>query len=434
MQFTSTPVELHPDVQLPDDGRLEAITTRWTPSDGEAACFVVSAGPSLDREPQLAEITGLAEAHGSRVVGTAILRLDRPHPKTWFGAGQCERLAASAQEVGATMLVVDAQLSPSQTRNLEDATGLHVADREVIILGVFLRNARSKRSRIQVEIAHLEFLRPRIRGLGLDMDQQAGGVMNGKGAGETASELLARQLDGRLVQLRRQAERLDRSATLRRQRSEGVPRVALVGYTNAGKTSLMNALTGSELSARTRPFETLDTTTRALTRHGGDVLLGDTVGFIRDLPERLLPSFASTLVDALDASLLALVLDASDPEWPLHLRTTEEVLDQVGGGDIPRLLVFNKCDAADVLPDVDRDHVHVSALDADSVAMLRERLIDLARTDTVETWLDLPYDQPERHRAVYRDCVVLESHAGETSLRVKVRGAAAVVGKLHGVA
>lgn len=434
MQFTSTPVELHPDVQLPDDGRLEAITTRWTPSDGEAACFVVSAGPSLDREPQLAEITGLAEAHGSRVVGTAILRLERPHPKTWFGAGQCERLAASAREVGATMLVVDAQLSPSQTRNLEDATGLHVADREVIILGVFLRNARSKRSRIQVEIAHLEFLRPRIRGLGLDMDQQAGGVMNGKGAGETASELLARQLDGRLVQLRRQAERLDRSATLRRQRSEGVPRVALVGYTNAGKTSLMNALTGSELSARARPFETLDTTTRALTRHGGDVLLGDTVGFIRDLPERLLPSFASTLVDALDASLLALVLDASDPEWPLHLRTTEEVLDQVGGGAIPRLLVFNKCDAADVLPDVDRDHVHVSALDPASVAMLRERLIDLARPDTVETWLDLPYDQPERHRAVYRDCVVLASHAGETSLRVKVRGAAAVVGKLKGVA
>ena len=277
MQFTSTPVELHPDVQLPDDGRLEAITTRWTPSDGEAACFVVSAGPSLDRAPQLAEITGLTEAHGSRVVGTAILRLDRPHPKTWFGAGQCERLAASAREVGATMLVVDAQLSPSQTRNLEDATGLHVADREVIILGVFLRNARSKRSRIQVEIAQLEFLRPRIRGLGLDMDQQAGGVMNGKGAGETASELLARQLDGRLVQLRRQAERLDRSATLRRQRSEGVPRIALVGYTNAGKTSLMNALTGSELSARARPFETLDTTTRALTRHGGDVLV-DGVG------------------------------------------------------------------------------------------------------------------------------------------------------------
>ncbi len=158
------------------------------------------------------------------------------------------------------------------------------------------------------------------------------------------------------------------------------------------------------------------------------------MGFIRDLPERLLPSFASTLVDALDASLLALVLDASDPEWPLHLRTTEEVLDQVGGGDIPQLLVFNKCDDIEILPHVDRDHVHVSALDPDSVAKLRERLIDLARTDTVETWLDLPYDQPERHRTVYRDCVVLESHAGETSLRVKVRGAAAVVGKLQGVA
>src|SRR6185312_3400407 len=174
--------------------------------------------------------------------------------------------------------------SPSQARNLEDAAGIPVADREAIILNVFLRHARTRRAKIQVEAAQLEYLRPRIRGVGLDMDQQTGGMARARGPGETASELLARKLDGRLLELHKALRRLDASGRTQRRMRAGCRRMALVGYTNAGKTSLMNALTGAGLSARDVPFETLDTTSRCLTRHGGDVIVSDTVGFIRRLP------------------------------------------------------------------------------------------------------------------------------------------------------
>src|SRR5690606_24589381 len=165
------------------------------------------------------------------------------------------------------------------------------------ILNVFERNAATRRARAQVEIAHLEYLRPRIRGIGLNMDQQMGGSNKARGPGETASELLARQLDGRIAELRRRLEQLKRSDASGRKHRAGTSRVVLVGYTNAGKTSLMNALTHAGLSAKDRPFETLDTTSRRLSSHGGDVLLSDSVGFIRRLPERLFASFESTLAE-----------------------------------------------------------------------------------------------------------------------------------------
>ena len=189
-----------------------------------------------------------------------------------------------------------------------------------------------KAAKIQVEIAHLEYLRPRIRGLGLNMDQQAGGVMGNRGAGETASELLARRLDHRLADLRQGLSKLKRQGANQRKQRTACHRIVLVGYTNAGKTSLMNALSAADGSARNMPFETLDTTTRCLTRHGGDVLLSDTVGFIRNLPKRLFTSFESTLAEIVEASLIAIVIDRSDPDWELHLETTEEMLDKLHAG------------------------------------------------------------------------------------------------------
>src|SRR6185295_2441993 len=196
----------------------------------------------------------------------------------------------------------------------------------------------------QVEIAHLEYLRPRIRGVGLNMDQQSGGMTKARGPGETASELLARRLDQRLADLRRALERLKQSDSAQRKRRAGCARVVLVGYTNAGKTSLMNALTAAELSVRDRPFETLDTTSRSLTRHAGDVLLSDTVGFIRRLPERLFASFESTLAEITEASLLLVVVDVSDPELEEHLRLIDMVLGRLEAAGLPRFLVFNKSD------------------------------------------------------------------------------------------
>ena len=315
-------------------------------SEGNA-CYVLSVqrrGDAGAPHAQLAEIASLVRTQGDRVVGAELHELHRPDPRTLIRSGIAERIGIAARDAGADLLVVDAELTPSQTRNLEDATGLPVADREAVILNVFERHATTPRARAQVELAHLEYLRPRIRGIGLNMDQQAGGVMGSRGSGDTASELLARRLDDRLIELRRRLEQIKRAdAGRRRQRSRAF-RVALAGYTNAGKTSLMNALCHADLSVRDRPFETLDTTTRCLTRHGGDVLLSDTVGFIRRLPDRLFASFESTLAEITEASLLLVVVDVSDPELEEHLRLIETVLGRLGAADCPRLVVFNKSD------------------------------------------------------------------------------------------
>lgn len=249
-------------------------------------------------------------------------------------------MAARAWACGARLLVLDAELSPSQTRNLGDLVGIPICDREAVILDVFLLHARTRRAKIQVEVAKLT----RIRGVGLDVDQQVGGMARARGPGETASELLARQLDTRLEALERARRRIEAAGGTQRPQRGACKRSALVGYTNAGKTSLMNALTAAGLSARDRPFETLDTTSRCLTWHGGDVILADTVGFIRRLPPRLLASFESTLAEITAASLLLLVIDAADHEKELHLETTLSLLERVVAGGLPRFLVFNKLD------------------------------------------------------------------------------------------
>ena len=343
MKFHSKAIVEHDEVPLADDGQWEQLIEHWAarhsgpgqPGTEGTRCYVVSVGDwgdEVERDAQLAEILGLVRAQGNPVVGHETLRRARPEPRTYLGRGAASQIAARAREQGATMLVVDAELSPSQTRNLEDVAGLSVCDREAVILDVFARHARTRKARIQVEIAHLEYLRPRIRGLGLDMDQQTGGMVKARGPGETASELLARRLDGRLAELRKQFARLVRAGVTQRKAREASARVVLVGYTNAGKTSLMNALTDAGLSARDLPFETLDTTSRCLTRHGGDVIISDTVGFIRRLPARLLESFQTTLAEIVEASLVTVVVDLSDPEWRMHVETTDAQIAELGAG------------------------------------------------------------------------------------------------------
>lgn len=437
MQFHSLPVPEHDEVPLADDGQLESLLDkREVPDHADSLAYVVSVGPpatEIQREARLAEILGLAEANGHAVVGHEMLVLARPHARTHLGPGIAAEVAERARAVGATLLVLDAPLSPSQTRNLEDLTGLAVSDREVVILGVFLRHASSRAARIQVQIAQLEYLRPRIRGLGLDMDQQAGGGNYGRGAGETASELLARQIDDRLVRLKRAFAKVERSEAQRRKHRHGTSRIALVGYTNAGKTSLMNALSGSELSARSRPFETLDTTTRALTRHGGEVLIADTVGFIRDLPPRLLASFSTTLAEAREADLLALVVDLSDPEWPMHLETTTAQLDAIGAGELPRFVVFNKADRVETRPEleVEGPHAVVSAHDATSVDALRERLVAAAREEKLVTeTLWVPWAAQRVSQALYASCRVLDTQADDDGLTLTFQGPPAAVARV----
>jgi GTP-binding protein HflX len=267
------------------------------------------------------------------------------------------------------------------------------------------------------------------------MDQQAGGVMGSRGSGDTASELLARRMDDRLTELRRRLVQIKRADAERRQQRHRAFRVALTGYTNAGKTSLMNALCQAGLSVRDRPFETLDTTTRCLTRHGGDVLLSDTVGFIRRLPDRLFASFESTLAEVAEASLLLVVADASDPELVEHLRLIDDVLDRLGAAALPRLVVFNKCDrpaaarGAEELARLSgaRQHLSVSAHDSSSVDGLREAILTAARARNVVREVFVPYARGELAGRIYAHCRVLESHATPHGTQLVIEGAPSIV-------
>ena len=440
MKLHSEPIEEHDEVPLADEGRWEAAVAHWrsreTPQRaiGEQgnACYVLSLFKPED-EPsanaQLEEIVGLVEAQGDRVVAKRSHVLIHPDPRTLIRRGLAADVGDEAKELGADLLVVDADLNPSQARNLEDATGLAVSDREAVILNVFERNARTRRARVQVEIAHLEYLRPRIRGIGLNMDQQAGGLMAARGPGETASELLARRLDGRLAELRRRLIILQRSETAQRKGRDRCARVVLVGYTNAGKTSLMNALTSSELSARDRPFETLDSTARALSRHGKDVVLSDTVGFIRRLPDRLLASFESTLAEVREASLILVVVDVSDPEAKAHLETTERVLERLGAAAIARHILFNKADRLDEPADPrvlrlwagEHNYSVVSSREPHLVAGLRETILAAARSKQRTKQIYVPYEHAELQKAIHARCRVVRSVAAPGGMQYDVQ-------------
>jgi GTP-binding protein HflX len=449
LKFNSKPVSEHSEVPLADGGELEKLVEHWSERDvssaeldrDTSACYVVSIGSGRDpiaRAAQLAEIVALVEHQGGRIVGQELCYLTRPNPRTLLGKGAAEAIAQRARESGATMLVLDAELSPSQTRNLEDAAGIAICDREAIILNVFLKHARTRRAKIQVEIAQLEYLRPRIRGIGLDMDQQTGGNKNARGPGETASELMARKLDGRLKELRSALAASEVSSkTQRRKRSE-CTRIAVVGYTNAGKTSLMNALTQAGLSARDMPFETLDTTSRCLTRHGGEVVLSDTVGFIRRLPERLLASFESTLSEISEASLLLLVIDASDPEHQLQLRTTLELLEKMGAHELPRFYVWNKLDRLAEAPDPrelarlcdGHPCVALSTRDTAAVAALEAQLIAAARSREQELEAFVPYTAASTLNLIFANCRVVANDATEAGLNLRLQGPPAVMSRI----
>lgn len=457
--FRSQPIAEHAEVPLADDGAWERLVERWSlrasnnePGRDEVGreSFIVSVADERDplvRAARLAEIVSLVESQGDRVVGREICHVPEPNPRMLLGKGRARDIADRARAAGATMLVLDAELSPSQARNLEDATGIAVCDREAVILNVFVRHARTRRARIQVEIAQLEYLRPRIRGVGLDMDQQIGGTTRARGPGETASELLARKLDSRLEQLRKRLRKLATSGQTQRRGRDACKRIALVGYTNAGKTSLMNALTGARLSARDMPFETLDTTSRCLTRHGGHVLLSDTVGFIRRLPDRLLDSFASTLSEIVEANLLVVVVDASDHERDPHLRTTLEIIERIGAKRVPRFYVLSKIDRlASPLDEAELQQwlaaidggsgdasrwAALSVHDPNAVRDLEERLLSAVRGDEEELTTFIPYAATRVLGLVYRRCRVVGSIAMSDGLTLAVRGPAGVIAEVR---
>jgi GTP-binding protein HflX len=453
-----------------------------SPSVPLRAAVVAVQLPSVDAQSfaaSLEELRRLGRTLGVDVVATVTQRRQTLHPAALLGRGKLAELAALAGRAAAPVdagaaddadddaaddaseldddlppdsdgasagepepeletaaapieaVLVDHDISPSQARNLEKATGVEVLDRTAVILEIFRRHARSRAAKAQVEIVRLQYLVPRLREQGKGKDRQRGGI-GGKGAGESSLELDRRKIRDRIAELGRELAALAEEQRTQRARRRDMSRVALVGYTNAGKSTLMRALTGSEVYVADRLFATLDTTVRPLvpaTRPR--VLLSDTVGFIDKLPHGLVSSFKTTLDEALEAGLVAQVVDASDPNFERQLEVTTEVLAEIGAGDVPRLLLFNKIDRLGS-PEAEEattrgllarwpDAMVLSARRPDDVARLHARLVSFFARDLVEGEVHVPYDRQQLRGEIFAACEVLGERYDDAGVIFRVR-------------
>ncbi|HKQ69807.1 MAG TPA: GTPase HflX [Polyangiaceae bacterium] len=340
--------------------------------------------------------------------------------------------ADAADGEKAAVVVVDHEITPSQARNLERATGARVLDRTGVIVDIFHRHARSREARLQVEIARLNYVAPRMR--------EAGGSerQRGKGAGESALELDRRKIRDRIAELGEELLAIQKQQDNRRYARRDQLRVALVGYTNAGKSSLMRALTGSEVLVADKLFATLDTTVRSLHPETKPrLLVSDTVGFIKKLPHDLVASFRSTLDEALEASLLVYVVDASDPTHESQLEVTREVLRDIGADSVPSKLLFNKADRigaaakAAIVQKHGKDAIVVSAHDPNDVASLRQTIIDFFESSMTDAELLVPYAKQGLIGQVYENARVLSEDYEEAGARLVVRALPAALSRLR---
>jgi GTPase len=341
-----------------------------------------------------------------------------------------------ADDRRATVIVVDHDLTPTQQRNLELATGAEVHDRTSVILGIFHRHARTREARLQVEIARLAYLAPRLREGGRGGDRVRGGV-GGKGAGESALELDRRRIRDRIAELRRELAAIEGGSQTRRGRRGDLPTVALVGYTNAGKSSWMRALTSSEVYVADELFATLDTTVRVLQpRTEPPILVSDTVGFIKKLPHDLVASFRSTLEEAAECDLLIHVVDASDAAFPSHLEVTRQVLAEVGADQAPSWILLNKMDRVDDAAAQDLglsypDALPLSAKRPGDIAQLRDRIVGHFLGAVEDAELFVPWERHGIVNAVHAQCHVVSEAYEDTGTRLRVRAARDVLGRLR---
>jgi len=352
----------------------------------------------------LAELKELLRTAGVATAGTATQQRPQPDPDRYFGRGRLEELKREIKACDANLVACDDELAPRQERNLEAALGVPVIDRTAVILDIFADHAHSAEGKLQVELAQLEYNLARMRGLWTHLERLGGGIGT-RGPGESQIETDRRLARDRISALRRRLSRLERNRGVMRARRErsSLPRVALAGYTNAGKSTLLNALTGAEVGVGNRLFHTLDPTTRSLALSGRDYLLTDTVGFIEKLPHQLVEAFKATLEETVLADLILHVVDGSEPEERrfADIRAVDAVLEEIGAGEKPRLLVLNK---ADLLDEGERREallahpgaVLVSALDGDGLDELCER-VEAAFAETLtEVELLIPYSEGGR--------------------------------------
>jgi GTP-binding protein HflX len=418
----------------------------------------------VEFESSLAELGDLAKTLGMEVVGQFTQKRSAFDSTAYMGVGKRNEIRqfiqgyqatvdeltqADAHETGEAIefVLVDHEVSPSQALNLENEIGCEVMDRTVVILEIFHRNARSHAARIQVEIARLSYMAPRLREAakraGPSGRQRSGA--GGRGTGQSRSQMDSRKVRDRIAELQKEIDVMEAGRDTqrsRRQEQQGLAQVALVGYTNAGKSTLMRALTGSEALVANQLFATLDTKVRTLhPANVPQVLVTDTVGFIKNLPHGLVASFKSTLDEALGASLLLHVIDASDPGFEMQLEVTDKVLAEIGADSVPYIRVFNKIDYLedDAVASVARvaalqekypDAIVISAINEADIAQLHQAIVSFFQQQLIESEIFLPWSAQELRGDIYASCDVLEERADADGAFFRFRAVPAVVAKL----
>ena len=357
-------------------------------------------------ESTLEELKALLETAGGTAVGTLLQSRPAPDPHSFLGEGKVEELRQAVEATGANMVIFDNDLSPSQIRTLEDITGATVIDRSALILDIFAQRAKTREGRLQVELAQYQYLLPRLSGMGRSLSRQGGGIGT-RGPGETRLESDRRHIRTRISRLQQELKEVRRVRGVQRQLREknSVPVVALIGYTNAGKSTLLNALTGAGIPANNRLFDTLDTTTRRMTVSDTlDVLLSDTVGFIAKLPHNLVEAFQATLEELQYADLLLHVIDASDPDRTAHMEVVEKLAAQLAPQGVPIIEVYNKADLVEpqLIP-VGENKVAISAATGTGLPRLLELVEQNLDTGVRRVTMKLPYSSAGEVDRIHRE-------------------------------
>lgn len=398
-----------------------------------------------DAENSLRELAALAETAGAVVLDGVLQRRPHPDPATYLGRGKVQELADIVAALGADTVVADTELSPSQRRALEDAVKVKVIDRTAVILDIFSQHAKSREGKAQVELAQLEYLLPRLRGWGESMSRQAGGQaaggqgMGSRGPGETKIELDRRRIHSRMAKLRKQIKGFAPAREAKRANRDRfqVPAVAIAGYTNAGKSSLLNRITRAGVLVENTLFATLDPTVRrSRTPDGRLFTIADTVGFVRNLPHQLVEAFRSTLEEVASSDLVLHVVDGSHPDPASQIATVRDVLGEAGARDVPELIVFTKGDLVDadrrlLLRGLEPDSVFVSARTGEGLEELLEEIGRRLPLPDVELDVLIPYDRGDLVTLAHDRGRVLETHYEEGGTRMRVQASEAVAHQLE---